>query len=140
MGSEVEPRGRQQRRIDMMSVAVQLRRATLGLLTALSIVLLAACGSTVTADPPRADPTPQVSFSLYTHCGIDELQYHGKFYERVGGALDDGNGNPPPGWDNPYQPGMLSEVGDVLVFTDSRGHREQFALRPGATQPKRICM
>lgn len=30
-------------------------------------------------------------FSLYTHCGIDELRLDGKFYERVGGPLDDGN-------------------------------------------------
>src|SRR5665647_3086221 len=49
-------------------------------------------------------------FSLYTHCGIHELALGGRWYERVGDALDDGHGNPPQGWDNPYQAGTLTSV------------------------------
>lgn len=78
-------------------------------------------------------------FSLYTHCGINELTVGGRWYERVGGALDDGQGNPPQGWDNPYQPGTLVITGSTAVFRDSVGHREMFQLRPGATRPKMIC-
>ncbi len=78
-------------------------------------------------------------FSLYTHCGIDELTFGGRWYERVGGARDDGNGNPPQGWDNPSQPGTLTSTGSTAVFRDSVGHREVFQLRPGATSPTMIC-
>jgi hypothetical protein len=78
-------------------------------------------------------------FSLYTHCGIHELTFGGRWYERVGGALDDGQGNPPQGWDNPYQAGTLTSSGPTVLFRDHAGHREVFQLRPGATRPKVIC-
>jgi hypothetical protein len=78
-------------------------------------------------------------FSLYTHCGIRELTFGGRWYERVGGPLDDGHGNPAPGWDNPYTPGTLTGSGSAAVFRDRAGHREVFQLRPGATSPKVIC-
>ena len=78
-------------------------------------------------------------FSLYTHCGIHELTFKGQWYERVGGALDDGSGNPPKGWNNPYQLGTLTSDGSTAVFRDSAGHREVFHLRPGATGPVLIC-
>lgn len=81
---------------------------------------------------------------LATHCGIDELQHQGYWYERVGGVLDDGNGNPPAGWNTPAQLGRLSALDDDqpptrVVYTDDQGHREEFVLRPGATSPKRMC-
>jgi hypothetical protein len=78
-------------------------------------------------------------FSLYTHCGIHELTLGGRWYELVGGALDDGHGNPPQGWDNPYQAGTLTSSGSTVLFRDHAGHRELFQLRPGATRPKVIC-
>ncbi|MCW5951704.1 MAG: hypothetical protein KIT69_05570 [Propionibacteriaceae bacterium] len=81
---------------------------------------------------------------LLAHCGIDELRYQGHWYERVGGVLDDGDGNPPAGWDNPAQLGRLSAIDSEqpptrVVFTDDHGHHEEFTLRPGATDPKRRC-
>lgn len=80
------------------------------------------------------------SFSLYTHCGIDEVRFEGEWYERVGGPLDDGSGNPPPGWDNPEHEGTMTRVTDsTIVFTDDEGHREEFRLREGATEPKQQC-
>lgn len=79
-------------------------------------------------------------FTLLTHCGIDELTFEGEWYERVGGSLDDGSGNPPEGWDNPEQEGTITRVDDAtLVFTDQAGHREQFSLRAGATDAKDGC-
>lgn len=78
-------------------------------------------------------------FSLYTHCGIDELTVDGRWYRREGGRLDDGNGNPPAGWDDPFQPGWLSASGSTVVFRDQAGHVETFRLRPGATAPTTVC-
>lgn len=78
--------------------------------------------------------------TLYTHCGIDELQFEDQWYERVGGVLDDGSGNPPAGWDNPEQEGTIERVDvSTLVFTDGAGHREEFVLREGANGPKQTC-
>lgn len=78
--------------------------------------------------------------TLSTHCGIDELKFQGQWYERVGGPLDDGSGNPPAGWDNPEQEGTVTRVDEAtLLFTDEVGHREEFVLREGATGPKRSC-
>jgi len=107
---------------------------------------LAGCGlATVGSGPaPAKSSSAAVAvggepFSLYTHCGIHELTFGGRWYERVGGALDDGSGNPPQGWGNPYQPGTLTISGSTVVFSDRAGHRETFQLRPGATGPKLIC-
>ena len=105
---------------------------------ALSLILLTSYGQSDKI-APRTNDAQEQSFSLYTHCGIDELRVDGKFYERVGGPLDDGSGNPPKGWDNPYQAGRLSARGNAVVFTDGRGHREQFELRADATDYKHIC-
>ena len=94
---------------------------------------------------PDGSPTPgattaAVPFDLYTHCGIHELRFDGRFFERVGGPLTDGSHNPPPGWGNPEQPGLLTVSEDSAVFTDDLGHREVFRLREGATDFLQLCM
>ena len=80
-----------------------------------------------------------IPFDLYTHCGISELKAFGKYFERVGGTLGDGFGNPPAGWGNPYDSGTLSVVGNAAIFRDNRGHEVNFKLRPGATGFSMIC-
>ena len=107
-------------------------------ISAVSLILMSSCGQSEEVAPRTIDAHGQ-SFSLYTHCGIYELRVDGKFYERVGGPLDDGSGNPPKGWDNPYQAGRLSVRGNGVVFTDDRGHHEEFKLRADATDYKRTC-
>lgn len=85
-------------------------------------------------------PLTAAPFDLLTHCGIDELRApDGRWFERTGGALDDGNGNPPDGWGNPGQAGRLVVADDLATFSDDLGHVEEFRLRVGATEPKRIC-
>lgn len=78
-------------------------------------------------------------YTLHTHCGIYELSHDGKWYVRDGGRLDNGYGNPPNGWNDPYQRGDLSVHGDTAVFTDAAGHREVFTVRKGATRPLQVC-
>lgn len=74
--------------------------------------------------------TQSEPFSLPTHCGISIFEYEGVIYERVGGPLTDGQGNPPDGWENPTQEGRLMEDKGTLVFTDDAGHRELFTQAP----------
>jgi len=107
---------------------------------------LAGCGAATDGSGPAPAESPSGTvavagepFTLYTHCGIRELTFGGRWYERVGGALDDGHGNPPQGWGKTYQSGTLTSSGSTVVFRDRAGHREVFQLRPGATSPKVIC-
>lgn len=80
-----------------------------------------------------------IPFELYTHCGIGEIKAFGKYFARVGGTLGDGFGNPPKGWDNPYDKGTLSVVGPSAVFRDSHGHEVKFTLLPKATGFSTMC-
>lgn len=94
-------------------------------------------GPESTVSPLNLDKT--IPFDLYTHCGIGEIKAFGKYYQRIGGTLDDGFGNPPKGWGNPYDSGTLSVVGDSAVFRDPQGHTVDFTLRPNAKGFSTIC-
>src|SRR5712671_2469442 len=111
-------------------------------------IVLAACGSspapqmTTPAGPSTAaaaavrSPRP---YQLYTHCGIDEARIGNRYFEAVH-PLSDGQGNPPPGWGNPYQQGTMTPLSPAeAVFRDHAGHQVQFRLRPGATAFKHLC-
>lgn len=93
------------------------------------------------APPPQA-AGHSMPLQLYTHCGVAGFHLGGHWYAREGGELSDGNGNPPPGWGNPFQPGQvsLSEDGSVAVFTDDAGHRETFRVGdPSSPEATRVC-
>lgn len=118
-------------------------------IAAASLGGLAACGASTPSvnpgglcsgqcgDPPLA---PSASpFSLYTHCGINEIRL-GSHYYLAEKPLSDGQGNPPPGWNNPEQQGTITIVSaSTAVFQDSRNHRVTFRIRPGATGYLHIC-
>ncbi|NUT94206.1 MAG: hypothetical protein HOY78_19515 [Saccharothrix sp.] len=98
----------------------------------------ATTGSATTGSPTKVTG-PAVPFRLYTHCGIDEAKIGDTFYEALT-PLHDGAHNPPPGWDNPYQDGTMSLIGDTeAVFRDDKGHEVTFKARPGATDFKQLC-
>lgn len=95
--------------------------------------------ATASTPPPSHSPIVIKGFNLYTHCGIYELTYGGKWYVRNGGRLDDGNGNPPNDWGNPTQIGTLTLRREAATFTDGEEHSETFSLRPGADTPLAMC-
>jgi hypothetical protein len=114
---------------------------------AVAALVLAACSSPPArlAGPARPSPAsagPQARprpYQLYTHCGIDEARIGNHYFEAVH-PLSDGQGNPPPGWGNPYQPGTMTLLSPATaVFRDRAGHRVQFRLRPGATRFRHVC-
>ena len=94
----------------------------------LAVVLLSACGTSsaqgatgtdsakagvtstlIAAAPTTSGPAtalPDEQFNLYTHCGINGAMIHGVWWQATT-PLGDGNGNPPPGWGNPSQDGVL---------------------------------
>ena len=120
--------------------------ATVGVLVAWA---LAACASSPAARPasagrssPAAAATAAGSpqpYRLYTHCGIDEARI-GDHYFQAAHPLSDGQGNPPPGWGNPYQPGTMTLLSPTTaVFRDHAGHQVVFRLRRGARAFQHLC-
>jgi len=63
---------------------------------------------------------------LETHCGVRYLVVDGDWFERAGGLLTDGQGNPPEGWGNPYHAGRVVLLDGTARFSDDAGHRETF--------------
>ena len=125
----------------MNAFATTRTRAASAVGIACLAVLLGGCGSSSAGPSPAGHSQlgPAVPYGLYTHCGISEAQYQGRYYELVP-PLADGNFSPPDGWGNPDQQGTLTPVSETeVVFTDDAGHRVTFTLRPGATTWKRIC-
>ena len=89
--------------------------------------------------PPAAsssrvsNSTGTIPYDLLTHCGIREALIQERYYV-ARPALDDGNGNPPKGWDNPYDSGTMAINADHTAdFLDAAGNRAHFVLRPAAT-------
>jgi hypothetical protein len=58
-------------------------------------------------------------FRLYTHCGLDwplAVDFDGTFWDPIGpGPASDGSGNPPAGYGNPYDRGMITLVSPTLA-------------------------
>ena len=105
---------------------------------------LVACGSGLAAQPAiqiRVSGTagsPQ-RYQLYTHCGINEARIGNRYFEAVH-PLSDGQGNPPSGWGNPYQPGTMTLLSPATaLFRDRAGHQVRFRLRRGATKFGHVC-
>jgi hypothetical protein len=95
------------------------------------------CGDSA-AEPPTAT-AHSMKYDLYTHCGVDEARVNDTYYEALT-PLTDGSGNPPRGWDNPVQAGVMTITSTTsAVFTDDRGHRVAFRIRENATTWKSLC-
>ena len=124
------------------------RRWSGPLVAAAIVAALAACAGSPTAPLARparpstssatAGGSPQ-PYRLYTHCGISEARIGNRYFAAVH-PLSDGQGNPPPGWGNPYQAGTMTLLSSTTaIFLDHAGHRVQFHLRPGATRFQHVC-
>jgi hypothetical protein len=84
------------------------------------------------------DPIAGVPYSLYTHGGICEARV-GDTYYLAEDPIDDGHGNPPSGWGNPFQDGRMTFPAEgVAIFEDDLGHLVRFHARPGATSFLRL--
>ncbi len=82
-------------------------------------------------------PSPEGPFDLYVHCGVEWLQFRGRWWRTD--PLADGNGNPPAGWGNPYDNGQLTIVGlDTAEYTSSVGEVVIFQRTDSTTGPA-VC-
>ena len=107
----------------------------------IAAVALSGCGpqGSNAATPTPTETSKTMAFNLYTHCGLNGLTVKDRYFQHVGGVLDDDLGNPPRGWGNPYQTGTLTISGDLAVFRDDVGHAEKFKVTPGVSGPPLLC-
>lgn len=49
-------------------------------------------------------------YSLLVHCGVEWARIDGVWWKTE--PLNDGTGNPPPGWENPYTAGTMTLIGE----------------------------
>lgn len=106
---------------------------------------LTACASSnkgpIAAVSAAAPPTASaVAYSLYTHCGINDANIAGRWFQADTPLFDSSGVNPPNGWDNPYQQGTITMLSaTVAQFRDPQGHIVRFHLRANATGPTKLC-
>lgn len=102
-------------------------------------------GSTEPGAPPFSSESDvevgaAYPIDLSTHCGVRDLRFDGRDWI-ADPALDDGSGNPPPGWGNPTEPGTVTLVSDdEAVFVSADGARKaRFVPRPADSAPPPPC-
>lgn len=108
------------------------------LIAAALVVMLTACsgdddvvgsggGGEVVTGPAQADIDDEppygagievgetYDYTLYTHCGIGGTRIDGVWW-RAATPLNNGSGNPPPGWGNPFDKGALEIVDESTAI------------------------
>jgi|ERR1700694_60044 len=80
-------------------------------------------------------------FRLYTHCGLNDPtgpDFDGSFWTSVGPG-DDGSGNPPAGFGNPYDNGTMTLISaNVAEYRSSSGTFMRFN-RQASTRSGSLC-
>jgi hypothetical protein len=106
---------------------------------------LSAVWSSLTLRPiPTGDESATIGerywHVLYTHCGIDGTEFAGRDWVAEP-VLEDGNGNPPAGWGNPVQPGVMALTSPDHAEFESRDGALKATFRPRtpADPPGRPC-
>lgn len=77
-------------------------------------------------------------YNLMTHCGVDFIRFDGRWWEAQP-HLDDGNGNPPDGWDNGIQKGALRLESETALIFNATGDRELRFAEATITPTPQIC-
>jgi hypothetical protein len=90
--------------------------------------------SSLTLRPvPTADESAAIGerywHMLFTHCGIVGTRFADRDWVAEP-VLDDGNRNPPTGWGNPWQPGVMTLRSQDHAEFESRNGELQAAFRP----------
>ena len=114
----------------------------------LGILALAACTTAEPTPRPMATPAPMPTvdpdlverpprgpgagigtsypYTLYVHCGVRDAHFDGRVW-MANPMLNDGSGNPPPGWTSDDSRGTIELIRDDLaVFKSVSGRTIEF--------------
>lgn len=88
----------------------------------------------------REGPDQQTwpSFSVYTHCGVENVRIDGRWWHAKAPLYDDGRTGPPDGWGDPYQEGRLTVESAKRAVFEFAGQRVVFVPAPN-NAPVRVC-
>ena len=96
-----------------------------------ALVAVASCGPSEADRPASASLGKEYSYELHTHCGVRAAVFDRGRWWRANPPLDDGHGNPPAGWGNPFTKGVMVLVNkDLAVFTSESGQVVEFVPWP----------
>ena len=109
----------------------------------LTAALLCACPAPtpVPSSPPSGGAVVGVAYAhaISTHCGIVATQFDGREWV-ADPPLSDGQGNPPAGWDNPTQGGVMVLLDrDHAEFRAPTGRTARFRVRVAGDPPVPAC-
>lgn len=98
------------------------------MLIAALMVTSACCGAA--HSPAASGVRLSASYQLFTHCGVQYVDFQGQRYYAD-------PPNPPGAWGNPYDDGTLTVIDpSTVVFTDSSGNRATFTTLPSSGVPQ----
>lgn len=87
---------------------------------------------------PGAEVGKTYDYLLLTHCGIKWARIDGVWWETD--PLNDGSGNPPPGWDEPWDAGELKILDhDTAIYRGGPDAQVQFR-RTGVVEAPFKCL
>lgn len=118
-----------------MARSTHLARNVTLLVTAL---MLTGCGSTSPTQDASVEEPSGTPFSVYTHCGVENVRIDGQWWHAKPPLYDDERTGPPAGWSDPHQEGTLTmESAERAVF-EALGQRVVFVPAPD-NEPVRVC-
>ena len=88
---------------------------------------MASCGPSEAERSAPATLGKEYAYELYTNCGVRSAVFDRGRWWLANPPLDDGRGNPPAGWGNPFAKGVMVLVQeDFALFTSESGQVVQF--------------
>jgi hypothetical protein len=111
-----------------------------------AVGLSTACGSDQPSSAEAtayADSAPSVGeavdYFVYTHCGVESIKIDGRWWHAVEPLYgDDGPGDSPDGWGDPYQEGELTQHSEDRITFEANHAEGEFVPAPD-DQPVRMC-
>jgi len=104
----------------------------------IAALLTTGCSSAASTERAPAVEPSSTPFSVYTHCGIENLRIDGRWWHASPPLYNQERSDPPAGWGDPHQEGTLTmESADRAVF-EALGQRVVFVPAPD-NEPARVC-
>lgn len=101
--------------------------------------LTTGCGGTeTTKQTTAADERSSTPFSVYTHCGVENVRIDGRWWHAKPPLYNQERSGPPQGWGDPYQEGTLTMVSPGRSVFEALGQRVVYVPAPD-NEPVRVC-
>jgi hypothetical protein len=105
----------------------------------IAVAFATGCGAAEsTQQAPVADDPSTTPFSVYTHCGVENVRIDGRWWHAEPPLYNQDRSGPPEGWGDPHQDGTLTMVAPDRAVFEALGQRVVFVPAP-ENEPVRVC-